>query len=530
MTKDDAQGWQSEDTGVTRDFETYPSQDDPRSSAAEDAYVVECVLKESPVELTQLVRARGASVPGTASDVASLSERMLGSGSAACKPGVSPGRSPLLVRKIILSSSGLGGVYRDVHAAQLSGASLPHLPRILSCEEDGTRLVVVMEYARGVTLRELIEGAPCSRRPQLARAVMPELCAAASELHEGLARPVIHRDLTPSNVIVDPDDPARLTLIDLGIARSFKSEASTDTSHFGTKPYAPPEQYGFGQTDVRTDVFALGLTLFFCLTGCDPTPDDREAGFRVPGVHEAVGEVIARAAAFDPQDRYATARDFAAAFERAMDEGGGASRGGAAGAPGRRTRADGGAHAVAGGGLGLVGVAGESDWRAQSDNGGEAGRRRPVGAVNEPAHGNRAGVPVSPASVAGPRSTATKTPSAPPPAPRRPSTTSLIFGAAWNMVVLAAFALFTAANWWAVNELVAKGSLDANDIAMSVSYQIALLAVGFLLMDRRGLRRLIPPLRNSTYGREMAIGVLVLVLDVVGLIIAGIVLQSIGLV
>lgn len=88
---------------------------------------------------------------------------------------------------------------------------------------------------------------------------------------------MIHRDLKPSNIIVTganytPDDGltfSSLVIIDLGIARVWRDGADADTVKFGTRPYAPPEQYGFGQTSVRSDVYALGALLFFCLTGVD---------------------------------------------------------------------------------------------------------------------------------------------------------------------------------------------------------------------------------------------------------------------
>ena len=86
-----------------------------------------------------------------------------------------------------------------------------------------------------------------------------------------MAAPVIHRDLKPSNIIVSganytPDTGmtfSSLVIIDLGIARVWREGADADTVKFGTRPYAPPEQYGFGQTSVRSDVYALGACCSF---------------------------------------------------------------------------------------------------------------------------------------------------------------------------------------------------------------------------------------------------------------------------
>ena len=112
-----------------------------------------------------------------------------------------------------------------------------------------------------------------------------------------------------------PDgDPTTPVLIDLGIARTWHNDAETDTTHLGTRAYAPPEQYGFGQTDVRSDVYALGLLAFFCLTGRDSSPSDRECAFADPAVPEPWRVAIERAAALDPAERYQTAGELAAAL------------------------------------------------------------------------------------------------------------------------------------------------------------------------------------------------------------------------
>ena len=143
-------------------------------------------------------------------------------------------------------------------------------PPSWECYTVGERRIVVMEHVRGETLAEAVY----RRDPSvaLAREVFPPLCDAVSELHEGFDPPLIHRDLKPSNVMLAPGG---LALIDFGIARSFNEGAETDTRHLGTRAYAPPEQFGFGQTDERSDVYALGLLLYFCLT--ERTPDARGA-------------------------------------------------------------------------------------------------------------------------------------------------------------------------------------------------------------------------------------------------------------
>ena len=206
------------------------------------------------------------------------------------------------VRKYL--APGLGGAYERIYAAQRDGVRLPHLPRIVECHRQDERLVVVMEHVAGETLADVTAAA--SDRLGLVRQIFPDLCDAVSELHELLDPPVIHRDLKPSNVMVSAGG---ITLIDLGIARVWKEGAEQDTTHFGTRAYAPPEQFGFGQTGVASDVYALGMLLFFCLTGRDPVAADREGGFVGADVPDALREVIVRATQLDPAARFSSVRE-----------------------------------------------------------------------------------------------------------------------------------------------------------------------------------------------------------------------------
>ena len=212
---------------------------------------------------------------------------------------------------------GLGGAYERIYAAQRDGMRLPHLPRIVECNRQGEQLVVVMEHVAGKTLADVTVAA--TDRLDLTRQIFPDLCDAVSELHELLDPPVIHRDLKPSNVMVSSGG---VTLIDLGIARTWREGGEQDTTHFGTRAYAPPEQFGFGQTDVTSDVYALGMLLFFCLTGRDPVAADREEAFSGAGIPSSLREVIVRATQLDPAARFSTVRELKAAFLSASSDAG----------------------------------------------------------------------------------------------------------------------------------------------------------------------------------------------------------------
>ena len=252
----------------------------------EDCYRVDAVVKESPYEVTQRVS-------------------FVGENGATRGP---------FIRKIINRDAGMGSVYERLHAAQQSGRRFKSLPTILECYQRDDALVVVMEFVPGETLQDLVYRLDPSE--SLARDVFPQLCDAVSELHESFDPPIIHRDLKPSNIIMSRGG---CTIIDFGIAREYKDGATQDTAHFGTRSFAPPEQFGFGQTTVRSDVYALGMLLYFCLTEVIPDVSHRDNWYAERQVPEALRAVIAKATAFDPQQRFASAAQLKAAFVLALD-------------------------------------------------------------------------------------------------------------------------------------------------------------------------------------------------------------------
>lgn len=183
-----------------------------------------------------------------------------------------------------------------VPAAKAAGVSrLPHVRELYRLPD---ALVAVYDYVEGPTLRELVqERGPLA--PARAVALARQLCQALAPLH---AAGVVHRDIAPGNVVVAADGAH---LIDLGIARMRVDGASHDTTRLGTWGFAAPEQYGFAQTDARSDVFSLGRVLAYALTAADPADASFDSAAREsPLVPPALREVIKKATAFEPSARF----------------------------------------------------------------------------------------------------------------------------------------------------------------------------------------------------------------------------------
>lgn len=213
--------------------------------------------------------------------------------------GANGGELGPFVRKRLARAEGVGAAYETLFELQRAGMRFVHLPRIIDCYKTEDALVVVSEYVERATLAALVSAD--GGGTAFARAVFPEVCDAVSELHGLIDPPLIHRDVKPANIIIsNRPDGVSATLIDFGIARRYRAGEGADTVRFGTRAYAPPEQFGFGQTSVRSDVYALGMVLLFCLTGTEPEGLPAADALAARGVAPVLAEVVLKAAAFDP--------------------------------------------------------------------------------------------------------------------------------------------------------------------------------------------------------------------------------------
>ena len=194
---------------------------------------------------------------------------------------------------------------RNVWSA-LTECSSPRLPRVEATYELPEHFVVVYDFVPGQSLSKRIEqSGPLT--PKDATSLGIELCEAAGELHK---HGIIHRDISPNNIVIAADGAH---LIDLGIARMRVEGASKDTTSLGTWGYASPEQYGFAQTDARSDVYSIGRILGFALTGIRPDDEAYEHALEdaLKSAPAKLEHAIRRACSFEPSARFQSATEMA---------------------------------------------------------------------------------------------------------------------------------------------------------------------------------------------------------------------------
>ena len=180
----------------------------------------------------------------------------------------------------------------------------PMLPRIVDIFEDAEYIYIVEDFVEGITLEDLLRQ---QKRVDEAQGIQwfQDLCGVLRYLHSQEPNPIIYRDMKPSNIMLQPD--GTLKLIDFGIAREYKHESDADTTYIGTKGYAAPEQFGRAQTDARTDIYSLGVTVYHLLTGKSPyeppydfVPVRQLNGALSHGIEYILGKCIQS----EPENRY----------------------------------------------------------------------------------------------------------------------------------------------------------------------------------------------------------------------------------
>lgn len=214
---------------------------------------------------------------------------------------------------------------RESQAA--AGVDDPHVVPIHSHGEIDGRLYLDMRLIEGLTLGDILSRRDRPLGPQLAVSVVEQVASALDGAH---AAGLVHRDVKPSNILISERE--FVYLIDFGLARTASDPGLTTAgSTLGTLAYMAPERFSGGQADPRSDIYALTCVLYECLTGSRPYPDDsleqQIAGHMVtppplPSASDrklaAFDAVIRKGMAKDPEDRYRTGAELAAAARRAV--------------------------------------------------------------------------------------------------------------------------------------------------------------------------------------------------------------------
>jgi len=177
-------------------------------------------------------------------------------------------------------------LYLDILRHPIAG--LPRLYEVIECEDE---LIIIEEYISGETLQEKLDRGEKLPFHNVSDYII-QICDCLLRLHQQNP-PIIHRDIKPSNIMITPGDA--VVLIDLNAAKYVNNEKEVDTTLLGTKGYAAPEQYGFGASNEKTDIYALGVlikSLAYDLSDC-PTQ-----------YTETFDSIIEKCTYIDPNQRY----------------------------------------------------------------------------------------------------------------------------------------------------------------------------------------------------------------------------------
>lgn len=169
----------------------------------------------------------------------------------------------------------------------------PHIPQIYEYWKDGDVLIVIEEVVQGNTFDITMNDKDISDREKLS--LFLQMLEGLIFLHSA-PQPIIHRDLKPSNIMVT--DKGEVKILDYDAAKIYKPDSTGDTTHLGTEGVAAPEQYGFMQSDPRSDVYAAGKILAAAFPN-----------------NQRIQKIAEKASSFDPKDRYENAGELSDALE-----------------------------------------------------------------------------------------------------------------------------------------------------------------------------------------------------------------------
>ena len=184
---------------------------------------------------------------------------------------------------------------RDVYE-QLASVRIEGVPAVKECVADDGKLIVVEEYVQGRSLKQVLDEHGLLNAEQ-AYEIAVQLADVLVRLHQ-LEPAIVHRDIKPSNIIIEKN--GHVNLIDFNAARHVNADKNEDTRMLGTVYFAAPEQFGFGQSDERTDIYGLGATINYIMTGDKPGAGIAECRF---------SDILKKCLMVDAKDRYQSAAE-----------------------------------------------------------------------------------------------------------------------------------------------------------------------------------------------------------------------------
>lgn len=190
---------------------------------------------------------------------------------------------------------------------KMADRKLSGIPKTYRIFEENGEVYLVREYIEGMSLAQMVLQKGGISEAEICR-ISRKICQTAEQF-QNPDEPMIHRDIKPENIVVTPG--GEVVFIDFGTMRSYKKDGSRDTFVVGTRGTAAPEQYGYIQTDQRTDVYAIGQTMLYMVSESYEMNQLSECA-----VSRRMKKIIEKACSFEPDKRYGDAAQLRRAVEK----------------------------------------------------------------------------------------------------------------------------------------------------------------------------------------------------------------------
>lgn len=190
---------------------------------------------------------------------------------------------------------------------KMADRKLSGVPKAYRIFEENGEVYLVREYIEGMSLAQMVLQKGGISEAEICR-ISRKICQTAEQF-QNPDEPMIHRDIKPENIVVTPG--SEVVFIDFGTMRSYKKDGSRDTFVVGTRGTAAPEQYGYTQTDQRTDVYAIGQTMLYMVSESYEMNQLSECA-----VSRRMKKIIEKACSFEPDKRYGDAAQLRRAVEK----------------------------------------------------------------------------------------------------------------------------------------------------------------------------------------------------------------------